>query len=229
MSEFQSSIQHELSRRWWVIVLCAVLVAGALGGEKAFFGDSITKSGLYFAEQSVLVTYPEGEGTFVHPANGSGGSMPGGSKYFTSFSMYDAFLQEMGDRYDFDKLEAGWNTMSKEQRLIWLQKHLLVGGEGNAEVFTLYLPSSVRKDDDYLKEHGKAILGDYIAFTKGRLELAGLHPTYTQTTDLEALPEVTQVSKKRILAKYGAVGAFLGALLGAFILLVNAMRKSRHA
>ena len=228
MSEFQTSIQHELSRRWWVIVLCAVLVAGALGAEKTFFGDSITKSGLYYVEQSVIVTYPDGEATFVHPSN-SGSSMPGGSKFFTSFSMYDAFLQEMGDRYDFDKLEAGWNTMSREQRLMWMQKHLLVGGEGNAEIFTLYLPSSVRKDDAYLNEHGRAILEDYIAFTKGRLESAGLHPVYTKTTDLEAPAEAVQVSKKRTLVKYGAVGAFLGALFGAFVLLVNAMRNSRHA
>lgn len=221
MTDFQNQVRAEFSHHWRVLAVCVVLVAGALMIEKAFFAETITKSGLYYAEQSVIITVPEGGSGLLTASNEA--------RYLSSFSMLGDFLEEKGGTYDFSKLEAGWAGMSKEQRLIWMQKHFPVKTEGNAKVFSIYLPASVRKDDAYLREHGKALLEDYIAFTESRVESSGLHPSYQKTTELEVLPEVTQVSKKRVLAKYGIIGTILGALLGCFILLANAVRKSRHA
>jgi len=223
MNDFQTAIKKQFTSRWWLILLLAIFIGGGLMAEKAMFGETVTKSSLYYVEQSVFIRYPAGE-QGVSASNTSSSD-----KYFASFAMMSDFLKTAESRYDFSKLDAGWPSMGLPQRLLWMQKHFMVYNEGGVVVFAIYLPADVNKDPAYLGEHGKAILEDYIATTKTALEAGGLHPTYEKGSELEAVPEHMQVSNKRVIAKYGAVGALLGALLGVFLLLVSAMRQSRHA
>ncbi|MCI6100602.1 MAG: hypothetical protein MR698_08215 [Selenomonas sp.] len=223
MNDSKNAIRHELARRWWVILLCAILVSGALMVEKAFFGEYVTKSGLYYEEQSVIIQYPAGEEGIA--AAGSSG----GAKYLASFSMLNEFLQQTEERYDYAKFDASWTAMTRVQKLLWLQKHLTVTSEGGYAVFAFGLLDDISKDPAYLAEQGKPFLTDYVQLTQRHLEAAGLHPAYHPDGEIEVLPESVQVSNKRVIAKYGIVGIVLGALLGTFLLLVNAMRKNHHA
>lgn len=218
--DFYGIFARELKKKFlWLVALMVIFGAG-IGLERGYFTRQVVQTTTFETEKVVKMQY--------NIPNNSGNEFDYNA-FFSSYSEVSHFLEEVENQFDFHKFNANWPHYDTQDKLEWIQKHLLVNNiKGGALQFEFILKPEDPKDLIYTKEMGTKFLDSYISYSEKRLQQILPVSNFTEINHFTLYPEAKTKSRKISVLKYGIVGAILGLLIGLVIVLALAMRKYRN-
>lgn len=218
--DFYGIFARELKKKALLIVALMVAFGVGIGLERGYFTKQVVQTTFFETEKVIKMQY--------NTPNTSGSEFDYHA-FFSSYSEVSQFLNEAEKQYDFHKFNSNWTHYDTQDKLEWIQKHLLVNNiKGGALQFEFFLKPEDPKDLDYTKEMGVKLLDSYISYSEKRLQEILPVSNFTEVNYYTLYPEAKIKSKKISILKYGVVGVVLGLLIGMVIVLTITMRKYRN-
>lgn len=211
-------------KRWYVVLLCALIGAGGLYYEKSSVAPSVAVQGDMLISRIVRVEpvpYAEFGGTADEIDL---------SKAFASWRTAYSLIEVWESDLEMEKVCAGWHRLGVMDRVKWFSRHLqfIKLGPGIYE-FDMNLAETDAKDAGYVQEH-KAQMLDGLSKVIAKVSapyIGDAHWTKVEDFDMVNLRE--KATQGGLQKKYAVVGFVLGALAGIAILSVLALRKGKQA
>lgn len=207
-------------KKWYIILLCAVLCAG----------------GLYFEKSRVVPAVPQtGDLTYIRVVKFN--QVPAETLKDTSLEIkMDALVKswpnlsvlanEIDNHIDMQKLNPHWKTMAQSQKLDWLTLHFRINwiGPGMYELIFQMKKDEV-KDAEYIKTNHEKLMGEYEDYFRESAGMVTNDTSLTTVKNFELIDEVGMPTTQQIEKKYAVIGFVLGALVGVVIVMVWDARK----
>lgn len=207
-------------KKWYIILLCAVLCAGGLYYEKsrvapvALQTGDITYIRIVKFDQIPTETLKD---TSVEI------KMDGLVKAWPNLSV---LTKRLDNNINMQKLNPKWNDMAQSQKFNWLVNHFRINwvGPGMYELIFQMKKDEV-KDVEYIKKNNEKLIEEYKKYFQESASMVVNDTNLTivknfELVDDEGMPTVQQVEKK-----YAVIGFVLGALVGLVIVMVWDARK----
>lgn len=211
-----------IKKKWWIVLLCAILGGLALAGERYFFAPRIVvQSGNIHMEKMIKVTEVEDTARDILSAYSRGYG-----DILLSYGELYQFQKETESDFQYEKFNANWPNMREEERLNWLQKRLFVNRFiGGVYQFIFVLKPDDAKDDSYAREKAESYLDRFVSYGKSRITFINEGSSFQEMDHLALLPEERVATRNAVYAKYGAAGVILGALVGVCLVIGYGIRK----
>lgn len=126
----------------------------------------------------------------------------------------------------FSKINKNWDTLDEAQKLDFVRDMFEIYDFKNNNVeFVFKVKRSVPKDTDYLKENGNDITDSYVSESLNLLKKVDDTTAFKEIGRTETMPSVVQLSKGKLIVKYGIIGFILGVILATLVLLIKSIGK----
>lgn len=214
------SFCREVWKKWYVILLCAALGAGSLYYEKGILHPPMPETGnMVFIRIMQLDEIPTlGDAAYGHEIDVS--------RILYIWPNMAEFLSHLEERYEMKKLNAEWDKLETEQKLIWDAEHFILQrvGPGTYEITAKFTKKDA-KDGEYVLKNGNRLLDSYQDYFQEKVLM--LIPN----SNLHVLKNYSQVDgnkvmdRSRISKKYGVVGFILGGMVGLAIVTAWVSKK----
>lgn len=207
-------------KKWYVILLCAILCAG----------------GLYFEKSQVTTVIPQTENmtyirvvrfdtvpVFTNNQTSNEINMTNLSKSWPYLSDLETQLET---EFFMTKLNAKWEKLTDSQKISWVAGHFRIQylAPGLYELIVQFKKNDL-KDAEYIAENSTRMLD---AYEKHFIAISG---DVTKNTKISKVKEIEKVdtsevvTKESIEKKYAIIGFVLGALAGVVIVMAWDARK----
>lgn len=212
-----SDILANLKKRWIWILCCAVLGVILMVGERLYLSPKIP------ASNGILVmTLIKIEGvskSIERPLEYN--------KYFMSYPMELKFIEECENKYDFNKLNSNWASLTDRDKAAWMQSHFMFNNMNDGIIeLVVELKETDPKDIDYVNMNIADINKDYIDFMEKELKLISSQFMITQIENRKiATNNGTIATNEGISKKYIIIGFILGSLVGVTVFILQGIRK----
>lgn len=219
-----SKIKTAFCRKIWVIFLVAILGAIALGVEKFFFSNFVTRTDIFYIANIVKVE------------NFNNG-MPA-SQMFVNQTNYKAIMLTTGNLYkfiqkgkqdrtvNFQKLNADWNKLSEGSQILWLSKIIKINDMHNGVYeIILNMDKFSAKDIDYLAKNAPQIMKTFVQCSNDFIKEIEPETKIKIIDQRSVVPEIVQLSKKKIVLKYAVIGFVLGGIVSSLAVALWALGK----
>lgn len=217
-NNFLNLFQNEIKRNCWLIIFIGIIVATLLVVEKTFFSSFVVQSGNMHIEKTMKI---EGDTSL-----NDNRELLEYQRFFSSYSGLQKFLDLTETQYDYSKFNSDWINLSSEDKLKWLQEHIIiVDFKGNVCQFIFRIKETEAKDKEYIDLYAERLLNDFVNLSEQRIQLVNSNLTLKEIDSAVILPEDKEISKKQIIFKYAVVGVFLGIGVGLIIVMVRTLRK----
>ena len=226
------TITKFILKKWYVIIIIALLVSISLYAEKMLITPTIPQSGemRYTAIVKIENTNNIHEVQLEdNPKNKDIVSEVTIVPIIQTWGNEKNLIDIIHNKYDFLKLNKNWNNLSKnEDKFKWINDHFIVHYMGNnVYEFTLLFKAEDIKDSQYIKENGKNLLNDYIAYAKDASSLVYPNATFGVVETNQFIDEGTIVNQNTLAKKYAVIGFVLGALASIAVLCVCYLKTSK--
>ena len=210
-------------RRWFVVLICAAIGAGALYVEKTQVAPSSPVNGdLLYARLVRLDPMPEQElPAGMIPQEGL--SSPNA---LLTWRAQESMMADLGNAMDIGKLCTEWGTLKLSDRITWVNTHIHIihMGQGMYEM-EVQFRSTDAKDADYIREHA-GLMMDTLAASAERILAPHTNGARLVTVDSFSLEsDGADVTQRDLSKKYAIIGFVLGALIGMAVLAVLSLRR----
>ncbi len=203
------SFCREVLKRWYVILLCAVLGAVALYYEKGIAQPPVPESGeMVFIRIMQLDEIPMlGDASY-------GNEIDVVRIMYTWPNMAD-FLSRLEERFEMKRMHAEWDTMKTEQKFKWDSDHFILEhvGPGTYEI-TAKFPQKDPKDGVYVWENGDRLLDSYQEYFQEKVTMVIPNGNLRVLKNYSHADENENVDRGQISKKYGIIGFVLGGMVG---------------
>jgi uncharacterized membrane protein len=207
-------------KKWYVILICAVICAG----------------GLYYEKSRVVPVAPQtGDITYIRVVKFD--QIPTETLKDTSEEIKMGALVKswpnlsmltygMEDNIDMQRLNQKWGSMAQSQKFDWLTQHFRINwiGPGMYELIFQMKKEEV-KDAEYIKENHEKLIGVYEDYFQKSAGMVTNDTNLTTVKNFELVEEAGMPTVKQIEKKYAVIGFVLGALVGVVIVMVWDARK----
>lgn len=209
-----------LIKKWYVIVICAILCSGGLYYEKSKVVPIIPQTGdikyirIVKFHEVPLETLKD---TSVEI------KMDALVKAWPNLSM---LTRGIDDRLDMQKLNPKWKNMTQSQKFYWVEEHFRSNwvGPGMYELIFEMKKEEV-KDAEYIKKNHEKLIGEYEDYFRKSAGMVTNDTNLTTVKNFELIEEAGMPTAQQIEKKYAAIGFVLGALVGVVIVMVWDARK----
>lgn len=208
-------------KRWYVILLCAILCAG----------------GLYYEKSKVYTVIPQtGDMTYIRvvqyePVPGLTGNPDDKeidiTKGLNSWAYLADLETQMEADFEMNKLSAGWSKLSDSQKLKWLAGHFRIKSlaPGIYELTVQFAKKDV-KNAEYIKANSKQLVDVYEDYVTTVSSQIAPDAKVKVVKEMQAVDQYEMVKQEAVEKKYAVIGAVLGALAGVVLVMVWEARKS---
>lgn len=223
-------------KKWYIVLICAVIGAGALFVEKSIvspvIADTIRQNDIYYTAV-IHFTNPIPKTAISsderNPEKENGIEHEVTIKYpILMFSNKQKFLDQTESAFDYEKLSKDWSKKSVTEKFDWMGHHLEANyfAPGTYEV-VFKIPAMEAKDDEYIREIGDQYLDAYMNYVKECSRLVYDNPEFVVTDryNLFSHKENDMATVQSVKKKYAAAGFVLGGFLGTAVLAVLSLRK----
>lgn len=202
-------------KKWYIILLCAVLCAG----------------GLYFEKSKVTVVIPRtSEMTYIRivqfrpvpvSEEKQGGHEINMTNAMNSWPYLSDFGTQMEANFEMNKLSVGWDKQSDLQKIKWLGGHFRIKylGPGLYEL-SMQFGKKDLKDAEYIKGNSRQLLDTYEKYLSDVSRVMVPDAEVQMAKEMQFIDETEMVKKEVIERKYAVIGAILGAVLGVVLVMV---------
>lgn len=202
-------------KKWYIILICAVLCA----------------FGLYFEKSKATMVIPQtGDMTYIRVVRfrtvpvftvDQTSSEINITDLIKTWSNLDELNSQLVANFDMEKFNATWDKTADLQKMKWLNDHFRVQkiGPGLYELIIQFTKKDA-KDSQYIKDNETKLMNTYMNYVSNTAKLV------TSDTKLNVIKEVQKVNEEKVASKsdiekkYGIMGFVLGALVGVVIIMV---------
>lgn len=209
---------REILRKWYVILICAVLCAG----------------GLYIEKEKIHPGVPaSGDMTYIRVVQFEEIPMLAGQEIVVDKGLYAwPNLTKLKDKlelsFDMSKLDSGWDVMKTSQKFSWEGGHFRANkiSPGTYELIVSFSKMD-GKDEVYIKENADKFLDIYESYFQTVATL-NIPNAELKTIDHYSLIENDfTTNREDIGKKYAIIGFVLGCVLGVALVTVWIARKKK--
>lgn len=207
-------------KKWYIILICAVLCASGLYFEKSMVVPAVPPTGdimyIRIVKLNQIPTETLNETNIEINLD----------KLIKAWPNLSILAKTLDDNFDMQRLNPKWRNMSQSQKIDWIANHYRINwvGPGMYELIFQMKKDEV-KDAEYIKENHEKLMEEYKNYFQ---ESAGMVTNDTNLTTVKSfelvddknMPTVQQIEKK-----YAVIGFVLGALIGIVIVMVWNARK----
>lgn len=210
-------------KRWYIVLICAVIGAGLLYVEKSQVAPSVEVNGdlLYTRVLCVdpLPVYTIGNTSYEVDL------LP----MIASKRSVNTLIVDLGAAMDFEKLSRGWGNLKQNDKTAWVARHFHVShiGPGLYEL-EVEFASTDAKDTAYLEAHSGELMDVFMQVidkTTAMQRGAG-HVVKVEDFNLSDTKEI--VTQQGLQKKYIIVGFVLGGLVGTAVLSLLSLRRKEE-
>jgi len=215
-------------KRWYVVLVIALLLSGGLYIEKSKVLPTVPQSGFMSYTAIAKLESSSNSNSLVSNAQGNITEVTI-IPIIRTWGNEQKFIDATSEQYDYLKLNKNWpNIKDNKDRFKWLNEHFIINYLGNnIYEFTLAFKAEDLKDSQYIEENGPKLLVDYIDYagTNSSLIYPGAKFSIIETHQFIDQKEV--VTPGTLAKKYAIIGFIVGALVGIAILCVLFLRKNK--
>ncbi len=211
-------------KKWYIVLLCAIVGTGALYVEKSKVAPSVAVNGNLLYTRVVKVE-PVPYATF-----GDTAQELNLANLLVSWRGINTLSADFEKNIDIDKLCVGWGNLNLTDRINWVSRHVqfLHVGPGLYEL-ELQLAATDAKDTAYVKENSAKIMDSYVE-TVNKTAASVVGNSKLQVVDDFKIEDTRQeVTQAGLQKKYLIVGFVLGALAGMAVLALLSLRVKDEA
>lgn len=211
-----------LFKKWYIILLCALLGAGGLYFEKNQVSDIVPQSGdMTYIRVVRFDTVP------VFTANQTSTEV-NVMNLTNSWSSFVTLESKLANYFEMDKLDAEFSKNSDSQKMKWLGDHFRVQNIGPG-LYELIIQFSKKdaKNSSYIKANHKALMDLYQDYFTESVNVVATNTKVTTIKEIETIDEGKVITRADIAKKYAIIGFILGSLLGVVIVMVWDAQKKR--
>lgn len=225
MKTYNSTFKF-LLKHWLIIIICALACGSGLYFEKTIVNQSVPKTGSIVITKVVRFDAENRTGLDIHDENNQVvANLVTIKSILGMWSNAETFLNNTEGIYNYVKLDAAWNNLSRSEKIEWFYKHFYVTVLGNNNYeFVLKFTEADSKDSEYLKENGANLLNEYVAFAvKACNEISPIYNVEVKS-EYSMFDTKQDVNPKMIPIKYGIMGFILGGFVSCAILCMYSMK-----
>lgn len=207
-------------KKWYIVLVCAVLCAG----------------GLYYEKTRVVPVMPQtGDITYIRIVKFN--QVPTETLKETnveikmdtllkSWSNLVLLTKRMDNNIDMKKLNMKWDEMEYSQKFNWMTQHFRANwiGPGMYELIFQIKKNEV-KDAAYIKESHEKIIGGYEDYFQETASMVTDDTNLMLVKDVELVEDTGMPTVQQVEKKYAVIGFVLGSLIGVIIVMVWDARK----
>lgn len=220
MNNYFNQIFHNIRKKWLFIVGCAIICSGLLMAEKLIFNQYVIQSGSVHFEIMVKVN------NAMNANNPFYQNKVQYDKFFSSYAFLNSFIADSKQEIDYTKLNKGWNDLSQQDKLKWMQKKLIVNNYNDGIFQIIFLvDDSDAKSLEYIKDNMDLFSEVILREFSKELKLIDRDNELKIINGVQLLPETQIVSKGSVVLKYGALGIVLGIIVGMTVVVIHTLRK----
>ena len=207
-------------KKWYVILLCAILCAGGLYFEKSRVNTVIPQTGnmtyvrvVRFDTVPVLIGYQTS--TEINMMNLS-----------KSWPYLSDLETQLETEFSMPKLNAKWAKLTGSQKISWVAGHFRIQylAPGLYELIVQFQKDDL-KDAEYIAENSMRMLDAYEKHFIAISEEVTKDTKISRVKEFENVDTSEPVTKESIEKKYAIIGFVLGALVGVVIIMTWDARK----
>lgn len=207
-------------KKWYVILICAVLFAGGLYYEKSRVVPAVAQTG-----DMTYIRVVKFEQVPTETLNETSMEIMMNNPV-KAWSNLEVLSRKMDDNIDMEKLNSKWGVMVQSQKFNWLNGHFRIAwtGPGMYELIFQMKKDEV-KDAEYIKENHEKILGEYEDYFQEAAGTVTNDTNLTTVKNFELVEDADMPTTQQVEKKYAVIGFVLGALVGVVIVMVWDARK----
>lgn len=210
-------------KRWYIIIICAVIGAGLLYAEKSQVAPSTELNGdlLYTRVIRVEPVPSFAMGNFADEID----LVP----MTNTRRSYKILIAEIGASMDLERMNRRWANLKQSEKVKWLSEHFHVShiGPGLYELEAEFA-SADAKDTRYLEENSKRLMDVYMQAIEKITSMQRGEATLQIVEDFNLSETKEVVTQQGLQKKYIIVGLVLGGLAGAASLAVLSQRRKEE-
>lgn len=202
-------------KKWYVILMCAVLCAG----------------GLYYEKSKVVPAVPQtGDMTYIRVVKFN--QIPVESLNDTNVEIkldplvkawpnLSELSKQMNSQLDMKKFNPKWGEMPESKRFGWLTGHYRINriGPGMYELI-FQMKRTEAKDQKYIADNHVKLLDVYEDFFRRSASMVASDTSLTTVKEFGLVEDAGTPKPKQVESKYAIIGFVLGALVGVVIVMV---------
>lgn len=206
---------RSIIKKWYVILICAVICAGGLYFEKSQVHTVVPQTGdMTYIRVVKFNTVP----VFTTNQTSTEINVTNLMKAWSNLTELDSQIEA---NFDMSKMNAEWDKTADSQKMKWLGGHFRVQniGPGLYELIIQFSKKDM-KDSQYIKDNSTDLMNMYEAYFSKSAALVTKDTNLSTVKEFQNINEDRVVSKKAIEKKYAIIGFILGALVGVVIVIV---------
>ena len=207
-------------KKWYVILLCAILCAGGLYYEKSRVSTVIPQTGsmtyIRVVRFDTVPVFTSGQTSEEINVTNLTKSWP----YLADLEM------QLESEFSMNKLNSQWEKLSDSQKVSWIAGRFRVQrlSPGLYELIVQFQKNDV-KDAEYIAENSARMLDVYEKYFLAISGEVTKNTGISRVKEMEKIDEPEVVTRESIEKKYAVIGFVLGALVGVVIVMVWDARK----
>lgn len=212
---------RSIIKKWYVILICAVICAGGLYFEKSQVHTIVPQTGdMTYIRVVKFNTVP----VFTVNQTSTEINMTHLMQAWSNLTDLDTQIEA---NFDMNKMNAEWGKTADSQKMKWLGEHFRVQNMGPG-LYELIIQFSKKdaKDSQYIKDNSAGLMDMYEAYFSKSAALVTKDTSLSTVKEIQNINEDKVVSKENIEKKYAVIGFILGALVGVVIVIAwNAKKR----
>lgn len=209
-----------LLKKWYIILICALLCAGGLYIEKNQVTNVIPQSG-----DMTYIRVVKFESVPIFAENQTSKEI-NLTNLMRAWSNLVDLETQLVNNFDMTKLNANWGKNSDSQNLKWLGEHFRVQNMGPG-LYELIIQFNKKdgKNSQYIKENHALLMDLYESYFTNTTQMVAVNTKVDTLKEIEKVDEENVISKENVAKKYAVIGFILGSLLGVVIVMVWDVKK----
>ena len=222
MSQAENTVKY-IFKKWYIVVICALIGAGIMYMEKASIVPSVAVTGDQIYARLIRIdpvpVVKLGDTTVETDICNIAGTK----------IAWVSFLTTLEHNLDFEKISKGWKNLKQADKFNWLGRHIGVKHVGVGQyMLEISFTSTDAKDAVYVDEQSTQmmnILADTIEKEASGVTGGAKFITMENYNLSDTHEEVTQGELQK---KYIIIGFVLGALAAVAVLAVFSLRRKEE-
>lgn len=211
-------------KKWYIILICAVLCAGGLYLEKGRVNTIVPQTGdmtyirvvKFNIVPSITINQTSEEIDLTN--------------LMKAWSNQINLESQLESAYDMDKMNPKWDTTAESQKMDWLGTHFRIQNMGPG-LYELIIQFSKQdaKDSNYIKDNNQLLMDTYETYFLKTARMVTDDTKVSTIKEVQYLDEPNVVPIATIQKKYAVIGLILGILLGVVIVMILDARTEKRS
>lgn len=215
-----AEIFQTIKKRWYVIIICAILGALTIFLEKQYINPLYLKKGTLTWSRQIQISPVPVENVGVTSKEIQFDKLA----YVMTNNV--KLLNQLDSNLDMSKVNAQWNLLSNHEKYKWLRKHFSIEylSPGVYEL-VFSIQDFEARDNQYFQDNSLIIMNTYNDYISSIVRKYNRKANVNIINDVK-IEDFKNVMKKQATTKYILIGMCLGGVIGLILVTLTGIHNS---